>query len=128
MAQGNTRILDKVGIWASSLCAVHCLSLPVLLPIAPLVGASFFAQDWFERSILIVSLMVGFWAMLVGFYRHHRQLSPLVSIALGGMIYWNKDIFGESFEPITIAIGAMLIVVAHVANLRLTQQSKKHSS
>lgn len=126
--QIKTRILDKFGIWASSLCALHCLLLPVLLPVAPLVGASIFAQDWFERSILIISLAVGFWAILSGFYRYHRQVYPIFSIALGGMIYWNKDILGESMEPFTVAVGALLIVYAHFANLKLTKKAKQAES
>ena len=72
----KTKMLDKLGIWASGLCAVHCVSLPVLLPVAPLIGASFFAQDWFEHAILVTSLIVGFWAMLSGYYRYHRQTYP----------------------------------------------------
>lgn len=121
----KTKVLDKLGIWASGLCALHCLSLPLLIPVAPLLGATFFAQDWFERTILITSLIVGFWAMLSGYYRYHRQIYPLFSIAAGGMIYWNKDILGESFEPFTVASGALLIIVAHFTNQRLCKQAKE---
>ncbi|WP_166425319.1 MerC domain-containing protein [Paraglaciecola sp. 20A4] len=112
-------LLDRLGIWASSLCAVHCLALPILIPLLPLIGASFFAEDWFERIILSLSMIVGFWALLSGFYRYHRRIYPLYSLMLGGIIYWNKDMFGESYEPFTIAVGAMLIVGAHVVNLKL---------
>ena len=116
--------LDKLGIWASGLCAFHCLSLPILIPMVPLVGASFFAQDWFERTILSMSMIVGFWALFAGFYRYHRQIYPLYSLALGGLIYWNKDMFGESYEPFTIAVGAFLIIGAHIANLKLCKSCK----
>ena len=112
-------LLDRLGIWASSLCAVHCLALPILIPLLPLVGASFFAQDWFERTILSLSMIVGFWALLSGFYRYHRQIYPLYSLMLGGIIYWNKDMFGETYEPFTIATGALLIIGAHIVNLKL---------
>ncbi|MDF2178707.1 MerC domain-containing protein [Aliiglaciecola sp. CAU 1673] len=117
----SSNLLDKMGIWASSLCALHCLLLPILVPLLPFVGASFFAENWFERSILTVSMIIGFWALLSGFYRYHRQLYPLYSLVLGGLIYWNKDMFGHDYEPFTIAIGALLIVAAHILNLRLCQ-------
>lgn len=80
-ATENKSLLDRLGIWASSLCAVHCLALPILIPLLPLIGASFFAQDWFERTILSLSMIVGFWALLSGFYRYHRQIYPLYSNA-----------------------------------------------
>tara|TARA_B110000503_G_scaffold100997_1_gene151017 strand:- start:217 stop:621 length:405 start_codon:yes stop_codon:yes gene_type:complete len=114
-------LLDRLGIWASSLCALHCLLLPILIPLIPFVSASFFAQDWFERSILSLSMIIGFWGLFSGFYRYHRQLYPLYSLVLGGLIYWNKDMFGESYEPFTIAVGAFLIVGAHLVNLKLCQ-------
>ena len=118
-------VLDRIGIWVSSLCALHCLLLPLLLPIAPLVASSVFAEVWFERMILTFSILVGFAALFVGFHKYHRQLYPLYSLALGGLIYWNKDIFGHEYEPFTIAVGAFLIVAAHFTNMRLCNNCKK---
>ena len=37
---------DRAGIWISGLCAVHCLALPVLLPMVPLIASSFFAEAY----------------------------------------------------------------------------------
>jgi hypothetical protein len=116
--------VDRVGIWMSSMCALHCLLLPILLPIAPLVASSVFAEVWFERMILTFSILVGFAALFVGFHKYHRQLYPLYSLALGGLIYWNKDMFGHEYEPFTIAIGAFLIIAAHVTNIRLCKSCK----
>ena len=116
--------MDKIGIWVSGLCALHCLALPLLLPILPFVASSFIAENWFERTILSLSLLIGLTALLVGFFRYHRQLYPLYALIAGGIIYWNKDIFGHDFEPITIAIGATLIITAHVMNLRLCRACK----
>ncbi|TDF35703.1 MerC domain-containing protein [Alteromonadaceae bacterium M269] len=118
------KVLDRVGIWTSSLCALHCLLLPILVPLVPLVAGTFFAEAWFERTILSMSMIIGFWALLSGYQRYHRRLYPLFSLLLGGLIYWNKDMFGEAYEPFTIAIGAMLIVASHLINLRLCQSCK----
>ncbi|WP_102794870.1 MerC domain-containing protein [Bowmanella denitrificans] len=125
MSNKSNNLLDKMGIWASSLCALHCLLLPVLIPLLPFVGASFFADAWFERSILTVSMIIGFWALLSGFYHYHRQIYPLYSLVLGGLIYWNKDMFGHEYEPFTIAVGAVLIIAAHLINLKLCQSCRQ---
>ena len=116
--------LDRMGIWISSLCAVHCLALPLLLPVAPLIASSFVAEAWFERAILSFSILLGFAALFVGVHKDHRQLYPMYSLVLGGLIYWHKDIFGEQYEPFTIALGAFLIIAAHVVNLRLCKSCK----
>lgn len=119
----NTKI-DRLGMWLTSVCALHCLALPILIPLAPLVASSFVASAWFERTILSFSILVGFAALFVGFHQYHRQLYPLYSLTLGGLIYWNKHMFGEQYEPFTIAAGAALIILAHLANLRLCKKCK----
>ncbi len=118
-ADTQNTVYDKAGIWISSLCALHCLALPVLLPAVPLIASSFVAEAWFERTILSISILIGFIGLFIGFYKYHRQLYPLYSLTMGGLIYWNKDIFGHEYEPFTIALGALLIIVAHYINLKL---------
>ncbi len=122
---GAQVMLDKLGMWVSGLCAVHCLSLPILVPLLPLVASSFFAQAWFERTILSVSIVVGSAALLNGALRQHGQFYPVTLLITGGGIYWFKNMFGESYEPFTIAFGALLIALAHISNLRLCQQTRK---
>jgi len=120
----NPAKLDKLGIWVSSLCALHCLALPVLIPLLPLIGSTFFAQVWFERVILSISLIIGGIALFSGASRYHGQYYPLVLLFTGGAIYWYKDILGEAYEPFTIALGALLIVAGHWINMRLCRQCK----
>jgi hypothetical protein len=110
---------DRAGVWISSLCALHCLLLPILIPLIPLIASSFVAEVWFERTILSISILIGFWALFIGFYKYHRQIYPVYSLALGGLIYWHKDIFGHEYEPFTIAVGAFLIIGAHLLNMKL---------
>ena len=98
--------------------------MPIIIPLVPLIASTFVASVWFERTILTFSILVGFVALFIGFHQYHRQLYPLYSLTLGGLIYWNKDIFGHSFEPFTIALGALFIIAAHIANLRLCKKCK----
>lgn len=120
----NPTILDKIGIWVSSLCALHCLALPVLIPLLPLVGSTIFAQLWFERTILCISLLIGAVALMSGALRYHGRYYPLLLLSAGGAIYWNKNMFGEGFEPLTIATGALLIVLGHWVNMRLCRRCR----
>lgn len=112
-------MLDRLGIALTSLCALHCILLPVLLPVLPLLGVSIFADDSFERAFLIGTLALGAVALFSGFHRYHRKLYPFYSLALGGVIYWHKDALGETWEPLVITIGAILVMAAHWMNIRL---------
>lgn len=110
--------LDKAGIIVAVLCALHCLLVPVVLPTLALMGLSFLGYELFERIILGISLVIGGVAVVMGM-RHHQSWLPLLFLALGGVLYFNKDAFGHGWEPLLIVAGAALIVVAHILNLHL---------
>ncbi len=116
--------LDKFGIALTSLCALHCIFLPVLLPVLPLLGLSFLADHAFEQVVLLLTFVVGAIALFTGFHKYHRKLYPFYSLAIGIMIYANRDFLGEGLEPIVLTIGSALIVLAHVMNVRLCKSCK----
>ena len=119
-------VLDKVGIAVTSLCAIHCLLLPVILPMLPLVGAEFIGSHIFEDSILILTMILNFIALYSGYKRYHQQLYPFVVLFAGGFIYWQKHYFGMDYEPYIVTVGATLVVAAHVVNMRLCRKDKAH--
>lgn len=118
-------MLDKLGITATSLCALHCILLPVLLPALPLLGLSFLADHIWEHIFLLITAILGSIALLSGFKRYHRKLYPFYLLILGVVIYWLKHDFSEQVQPIIIFIGASLIITAHVVNLRLCNNCKQ---
>ena len=111
--------LDKAGIWVTTLCALHCLLLPVILPMLSVIGLGFIGATLLERTILGASLLVGAIALRQGI-RRHRQVYPVGLLIAGGGLYWFKDVFGGSMEPWVILLGAGLIISAHWVNLRLS--------
>ncbi len=118
-------MLDKIGITATSLCALHCILLPILLPALPLLGLSFFAEHQWEHIFLIVTAILGSIAMLSGFKRYHKKLYPLYLLILGVAVYWHKHDYSEAVQPFFIVIGATLIVAAHLINIKLCNSCKQ---
>jgi len=118
-------MLDRIGISAASLCALHCILLPVLLPALPLLGLSFLADHWWEHVFLIISAVIGSIALFSGFKRYHRRLYPFYLLFLGIGVYWQKHDFSTSTQPFIIVLGASLIIAAHFINLRLCNSCKK---
>lgn len=116
------RSLDKTGMWVTTLCALHCLLLPVILPMLSLIGLSFIGEELLERVILGTSIVLGLVA-LIGGIRQHARFYPLVLLIAGGFIYWHKDSLGEMGEPVIILLGASLIIAAHWVNLRLVRST-----
>lgn len=115
-------LFDKVGITVTSLCAIHCIMLPVLLPVLPLLGLTVSHNHAFERVMLLITMALGFVALFIGFHRYHRKLYPFYSLFLGGFIYWQRDVWGHEYEHAVLIVGASLVVLAHIMNMRLCNQ------
>lgn len=111
--------LDVLGIGASLICAVHCALLPLLMTVLPLLGMEIFANEKLEYGLLTFTFLVGCTSLFRGYRYHHRHVKPLLVFALGFVLLLAGHFLAESYwEPLLIAAGALLIVAAHVWNLR----------
>ena len=120
-------MLDRIGITATSLCALHCIMLPILLPALPFLGLGFLADHAWEHVFLIITGLLGAFALHSGYKRYHQQRYPFYLLAAGIVIYWIKHDFSEDIQPLFIFIGASLIISAHFINLKLCNDKKRFS-
>ncbi len=117
--------LDALGIGASLVCAVHCVLLPLLITALPLLGLEVLENEKLEYGLLGVSFLVGYTALIRGYRRHHRHVRPLLLFTGGYVILLLGHFFPpEGWEPFVIAIGAGLIVWAHLQNLKECRHCK----
>ena len=121
MTLSKQKRLDKAGMWITTLCAIHCLLLPLILPLLALAGLAFIGEDLLENTILGLSVVVGLWSLVVG-ARKHGEWRLLIPLLAGALIYSQRDILGHLGEPFIILVGASLIIYAHWSNL---QRSRK---
>ena len=89
-----------------------------------LMGLSFLADHAWEHVFLLLTAALGTIALFSGFKRYHRKMYPIYCLALGGIIYSLKESLGEDFHPYLIALGAGLIIFAHVMNVKLCRSCK----
>jgi len=118
-------MLDRIGITATSLCALHCILLPILLPVLPLMGLSFLADHTWEHIFLLLTAALGTIALFSGFKRYHKRLYPFYLLYLGVAIYWIKHDFSSEVQPFFILAGASLIVTAHFINIKLCNDCRE---
>ncbi len=115
--------LDKFGISASLLCAIHCAFMPLLLPLAAMLGLGFLWEPAFEIAMILLALAVGAISITSGYLNVHRNIYPYIFLVSGiAMIIATKLFFDHHFEPVLLPIGALLIVASHWFNYRLHQQ------
>jgi len=117
-------MLDRIGITATSLCALHCILLPILIPILPLMGLSFLVDHTWEHVFLLMTAALGTMALFSGFKRYHKRLYLFYLLYLCVALYWIKHDFSESVEIYFILGGASLIIAAHYINIKLCNSCK----
>jgi len=112
---------DKAGISIAIVCALHCLLLPVVLPTLALMGLSFMGMFWVELVVLSTSMIVGGFAVVLGF-RHHSSPIPLLALITGGALFFAKHEMSSPWEQIAIVAGAFMLITAHTLNLYLCRK------
>ena len=120
--------LDRVGATGSLLCAVHCAALPLVLAIAPAIGAGL-ANHAFEIGFIAFASLLGLTSLVLG-YRLHRIGHALALLVPGITLLWCGVLVDALHEnliahAIAMATGGTLIATAHVLNLRFSHAHEK---
>lgn len=126
--------LDKIGLAASLICAVHCAFLPLIIGILPLIGMGFMAHGLFDWVMVGIAAIVGLVSIMKG-HQTHKKHTPACFFIPGIFIIlislFVASHFGEChtcaghdhdefpFHSIMMAIGGVLIAVSHFINMKL---------
>lgn len=112
-----------MGIATSVLCAIHCALLPLIATSLPLFGINIVHNSYFEWSMIGLAFLVGVYALIHGYIRHHRSLAPVLVFTVGFTFLVLKQFF-PSVEYLFLAIAVCLIIGAHYYNYRLCTQTR----
>lgn len=116
--------LDKAGMMASLLCAMHCALMPVLVTLLPFVGLAFLADERVEWALLAVSAIIGISSLCLGF-REHRSRRAFVVLAVGlGLLTTGRIAEEYAAGPWAIVLavaGGLVVAASHFINTRLCQ-------
>jgi len=121
-------IADGLGILSSAACALHCLSLPILLLAGTTLPASFLTDESFHRAALWVVIPSALFGFGLGCWRHKdgwvllMGAIGLAGISLAGLVL--HDLIGETGERVVTFAGASLLIAAHVRNYKLCRSDR----
>jgi hypothetical protein len=121
MKQRSYKInLDRIGITASTLCAIHCAALPFVITVLPMWGVGFLANEAVEITMIAVSLIIGIWSLSAAYRKQHHRIIPVLILISGFACIAVGHFLGiELLEPILIPLGGFTIAIAHYINLRM---------
>lgn len=117
-----TRIIDKVGMFSSATCAIHCIFLPFLITILPLYGLSFIVDESFEIIMLIVSIMLAILSLCLGYKTHkNKKMFFLFSVGISFLLlgrFAHENNWGFS-SLVILFIGGSIMACSHIVNKKL---------
>lgn len=115
-------LLDRMAIILSGTCMAHCLILPVLITLFPIVQGSLLEEEHFHALFLIFVMPTSLVALFIGCRKHRNFLTAALG-AIGLTIllvaaFWGHDWVGLSGERIITTIGGAILALGHLSNYK----------
>ena len=122
-ASSQGSIFDHAAIALSGLCLVHCLLLPVIIVLLPLLNHV--NATHFHAQLLLVVMPVSLFAFVQGFRRHGNHaiiawgITGIAILAFGGTVAHAS--YGALADSLMTIAGSIILATSHYMNNRLTR-------
>lgn len=118
------RTADRFGIALSTLCLLHCLSVPIALAVLPVLAQApvlgvLHDSEWIHAALLVPILLISGPVLFQG-SRKDKYVGYLGVLGIG-ILCAALFIHIESIEQIITACGTVTLITAHIFNLRNRQ-------
>jgi hypothetical protein len=116
---------NKLSIFLSIACAIHCLMMPFVVVFLPFLSVYFEQYHWVEILIVFSTIILGTNSILHGYKYHHQNKIPAYLFVLGigflttsSVLHFVYDMHNMPQQIINI-IGALFSASAQIYNLKL---------
>jgi hypothetical protein len=117
---------DKIGVILSVGCMIHCILLPVLLPLLPMIGLFIGHNSNFHLVLTFAIVAVAFIALIPGYIKH-RILIPFASATIGiACLIVALNAETEIAEILITITGGIFLVFGHYTNHKLICKCQHH--
>ncbi len=116
---------EKISVFLSVLCAVHCIITPILMVVLPVAGIYFEKYHWVEYIIFSSVFFLGTSAILHGYKFHHKNKIPAFIFIFGLILLCTSSVLRVIFDINDVsahfmsAIGGIACGVGQLYNLKL---------
>jgi len=119
-------VLDRCAVGISAVCAVHCLALPPLLVMFPLLTGTVFTDEQFHALLLWVILPTSVIAISLA-RRRHRDNGVLVLVGAGVVLLvvaalWAHEHAAPWIDTALSVAGGALVALGHLRNYRAVRR------
>jgi apolipoprotein N-acyltransferase len=110
---------DYFGMMASTLCLFHCLGIPLLLSVFPLLGIPR-QEEVFHQYMMVIVTMPALFALIPGFIAHRRTQVLILGVVglflFIASVMWIGPRYGQTAETLFSVIGSTHLLAAHFKN------------
>jgi hypothetical protein len=109
--------LDRLGFALSGLCLIHCLLLPIIIAILPVMSSIIPEHEVVHFVMIAMAIPISGTAIFKGYLHHRVAAIPLIGAA-GLLFLLIGALLGGAFDvPVTVT-GSLLLATAHLRNWR----------
>jgi hypothetical protein len=116
--------LDALGITASTICIIHCMAMPFIITMLPVLGWQFLEGKTAHRVLAAFVITFALTAVVPGYFKHRRRdVFVSMLVGLGFVLYATfapSAILPESLELPLITAGNLILVATHWRNRGLS--------
>lgn len=115
------KTIDKVGSWASAICAVHCIGTPLLLILLPFSGIAWLADENYERIFIFISCSLATASICWGVFKH-RNPTVLFLLSMGILTIVVAHHYHETHNYLgsgLMCLGGVILCGCHWLNIKL---------
>jgi len=113
-------ITDRIGIFTSAACVVHCILTPVILSLSAVYAHFLPTEEHTHRLLAIAVTILGALAIVSG-YKRHKRPSVLLMMCAGLTLIFTAAYAGEYlpshwYEVLITLAGSTCMIAAHRRN------------
>lgn len=116
-------VMDNLGIIASAVCLVHCLAMPFVIALLPVLGLQFLETHESHMYLAAAIWAFALFAIVPGYLKHKKLPILLGTIAGLGLVtlgvMYGHSLFGEKGEMMCLSAGNLMLVAVHWKNRAL---------
>lgn len=122
------KLIDGSAMGLSLLCLFHCLAMPLVVSVLPMLGAHLFEETTMHVFFFVAAMPLSLFGLWLGVRGAHGGARLMILAGAGLVLMFGgalHDISGE-FDVAFTSVGVSLVALAHFLNWR--RHARTHSS
>ncbi len=114
--------MDIAGVLASTLCTIHCVLMPIIMVLLPVIAKPLMQHDFVHVGLAGFVLTFCLMAYVPGYLKHHDKRLIWIGISGVSCVFFATFVarqWGEIVEASIITAGNTILIFGHLLNRKL---------